>query len=41
VAAGVAGEFLEGAQLAARAISSGAALEKLSQLKKFTNEAAV
>jgi anthranilate phosphoribosyltransferase len=41
VAAGVADEFLEGAQLAARVISSGAALEKLSQLRKFTNEAAV
>jgi len=40
VAAGVAGEFLKGAQLATRAISSGAAQEKLSELKKFTNQAA-
>lgn len=40
VAAGVAGEFAEGAQLASRAISSGAALEKLSELKEFTNGAA-
>jgi len=37
VAAGVAGDFMEGAQLAARALSSGAAQEKLSQLKDFTN----
>ncbi len=40
VAAGVAGNFREGAQLAARALSSGAAQEKLSQLKNFTNEPA-
>jgi anthranilate phosphoribosyltransferase len=37
VAAGVAGDFKEGAELAARALSSGAAEEKLSQLKKFSN----
>jgi anthranilate phosphoribosyltransferase len=37
VAAGVAGSFAEGAQLAARALSSGAAQEKLADLKKFTN----
>jgi anthranilate phosphoribosyltransferase len=37
VAAGVAGDFMEGAQLAATALSSGAACAKLSALKKFTN----
>jgi anthranilate phosphoribosyltransferase len=37
VAAGVASDFMEGAQLAARALSSGAAQEKLSQLKNFTS----
>ena len=37
VAAGVADNFMEGAQLAARAFSSGAAQEKLGDLKKFTN----
>jgi anthranilate phosphoribosyltransferase len=37
VAAGVAGNFKEGAELAARALSSTAAEEKLSELKKFTN----
>jgi anthranilate phosphoribosyltransferase len=37
VAAGVAGNFMEGALLAAKALSSGAAQEKLSQLKNFTN----
>jgi anthranilate phosphoribosyltransferase len=37
VAANVAGTFLEGAELAARTISSGAAQQKLSELKRFTN----
>jgi anthranilate phosphoribosyltransferase len=37
VAAGIAGNFMEGAQLAAKALSSGAAQEKLSELKKFSN----
>jgi anthranilate phosphoribosyltransferase len=37
VAADVAGTFLKGAELAARALSSGAAQQKLSELKKFTN----
>jgi anthranilate phosphoribosyltransferase len=37
VAAGVAGNFMEGALSAARALSSGAAQEKLADLKKFTN----
>jgi len=37
VAAGVAGNFMEGVQFAARALSSGAAQEKLADLKKFTN----
>jgi anthranilate phosphoribosyltransferase len=37
VAAGLAENFKEGAQLAAKAISSGAAQEKLSALKRFTN----
>jgi anthranilate phosphoribosyltransferase len=36
VAAGVAGDFKEGAELAAKALSSGAAEEKLAELKKFT-----
>jgi anthranilate phosphoribosyltransferase len=37
VACGIAGDFMEGAQLAARSLSSGAAQEKLADLKKFTN----
>src|SRR5260370_19730911 len=37
VAAGVADNFMEGAELAARTLSSGAAQEKLADLKKFTN----
>src|SRR3984893_3539276 len=37
VAAGVAENFLEGAKLAARTLSSGAAQQKLSELKRFTN----
>jgi anthranilate phosphoribosyltransferase len=37
VAAGVAANFREGAQLAATALASGAAWEKLADLKKFTN----
>jgi anthranilate phosphoribosyltransferase len=37
VAAGVAGNFMEGALSAARALSSGTAQEKLADLKKFTN----
>ena len=37
VAAGVAGNFKEGAELAAQALSSNAAEGKLSELKKFTN----
>jgi anthranilate phosphoribosyltransferase len=37
VAAGVAENFLEGAELAARTLSSGAAQQKLSELKRFTN----
>jgi anthranilate phosphoribosyltransferase len=37
VAAGVAGNFKEGAELAVRALSSTAAEEKLSELKKFTD----
>jgi anthranilate phosphoribosyltransferase len=37
VAAGVAKNFMEGAHLAAKALSSGAAQEKLSHLEKFTN----
>jgi anthranilate phosphoribosyltransferase len=37
VAAGVAGNFMEGAQAAASALSSGAVREKLADLKKFTN----
>jgi anthranilate phosphoribosyltransferase len=40
VAVGVAGDFKEGAKLAATALSSGAAEEKLSELKQFTNETA-
>ena len=40
VAAGVAGNFMEGALSAARALSSGTAQEKLADLKKFTNAAA-
>jgi anthranilate phosphoribosyltransferase len=38
VVTGLAADFREGAQLAAQAQSSGAALEKLEQLKRFTNE---
>jgi anthranilate phosphoribosyltransferase len=38
VVAGVAQDFREAASLAARALSSGAALEKLEQLKSFTKE---
>jgi len=38
VAASVAENFLEGAQLAAAALSSGAAKEKLKALAEFTNE---
>jgi len=37
VAAGVAENFLEGAELAARTLSSGTAQQKLSELKRFTN----
>lgn len=37
VSAGVASNFVEGAQLATQALSSGAAQERLSQLKIFTN----
>jgi len=40
VAGGVADNFMEGAQLAATALSSGAAREKLSELKIFTNRPA-
>jgi anthranilate phosphoribosyltransferase len=40
VAVGVAGDFKEGAELAARALSTGAAEQKLADLKKFTNGAA-
>jgi anthranilate phosphoribosyltransferase len=40
VAAGVAENFMEGAQLAAKVISSGAAREKLAELKKFTSGSA-
>jgi anthranilate phosphoribosyltransferase len=39
VAAGVAENFREGAQLAARVISSGQAAEKLAELAAFTSEA--
>ena len=38
VVTGIATDFREGAELADRALSSGAALEKLEQLKRFTNE---
>jgi anthranilate phosphoribosyltransferase len=37
VAAGVAGDFMEGALMAAKALSSGAARERLVDLRKFTN----
>jgi anthranilate phosphoribosyltransferase len=37
VAAGLASSFLEGAQAAARALSSGTAREKLAELMRFTN----
>jgi anthranilate phosphoribosyltransferase len=37
VAAGVADNFKEATELAARTLSSGAAQEKLSELKRFTN----
>jgi anthranilate phosphoribosyltransferase len=40
VAAGLAGDFKEGAELAAKALSSSAAQQKLSELRKFTNEPA-
>ena len=40
VTAGVAENFREGAQLAAKALSSGAALENLAALKRFTNSSA-
>jgi anthranilate phosphoribosyltransferase len=39
VAAGVAENFQEGADLAAKILTSGAANDKLSQLRKFTNAA--
>lgn len=38
VAAGIAANFLEGAHLAAQALSSGAATEKLASLARFTQE---
>jgi anthranilate phosphoribosyltransferase len=38
VVTGIATNFREGAELAARSLSSGAALEKLERLKRFTNE---
>jgi len=37
VAAGVADNFVEGSKLASKALSSGAAVEKLSDLKNFSN----
>ena len=37
VAAGVADDFMEGAQLTAKALSSGAARQRLVDLRKFTN----
>ena len=37
VAAGVAENFMDGAELARKALSSGAAREKLADLRKFTN----
>jgi len=37
VAAGIAGGFLEGADLASRMLSSGAARDKLFQFRKFMN----
>ena len=37
VAAGVAGDFREGAELAGKMLASGAAEEKLSALREFTN----
>jgi len=40
MAAGIAGNFMEGAELAARTLSSGAAQEKLSELRKFTTRPA-
>jgi anthranilate phosphoribosyltransferase len=40
VAAGVARGFKDGAQLAGRVLSSGAAADKLSELTKFTNDTA-
>jgi anthranilate phosphoribosyltransferase len=40
VAGGVAENFMEGAQLAAKTLSSGAAQEKLAELKEFTNMSA-
>jgi anthranilate phosphoribosyltransferase len=41
VVAGLAENFKEGAQLAGQAISSGAAQQKLADLKEFTNASAV
>ena len=38
VVTGIAANFREGAELAAQSLSSGAALEKLERLKRFTNE---
>jgi anthranilate phosphoribosyltransferase len=38
VAAGIAVDFLEGAHLAAAALSSGAAKDKLTQLVEFTRD---
>jgi anthranilate phosphoribosyltransferase len=40
VAAGIANNFREGAQLAAKALSSGAAREKLAELETFTDSSA-
>jgi len=37
VVTGIAGDFREGAAIASRALSSGAALHKLDQLREFTN----
>src|SRR6267154_6720875 len=38
VASGVAGEFMEGAELARKILRSGAAAEKLRELARFTND---
>ena len=40
VSAGVAGDFMAGVKMAGKALSSGAAQEKLSEIKKFTNRTA-